>query len=124
MGIFMDGIEKVTFKKGHIFFTEGDTGFFFFVIQDGEVEVYRETLRGNKHLDTLTEGQAFGEFALVSKEPRSATARAVTDGSAYKVSEENYKKLLGDLPGWATAILEGLIKRIRKTNEVMSDQTF
>ena len=125
MEISMDGIEEVTFKKGDVLFQEGESGFFFYIIQEGEVEVYRASARGvNKRLDVLKPGQALGEFALVSQKPRSATARALTDGMAFRVSEENYQKLLADLPGWAFAILSGLIERLRRTNEAISEHTF
>ncbi len=124
MGMFMDGIEKIEFQEGHVFFTEGDMNFFFFVLDEGKVEIYRETLKGNQHLDTVTEGQAFGEFALVSRQPRSATAKALTKGSAYKVSEENYKKLLEDLPGWAVSVIQGLVTRLKKTNEALAQHSF
>ncbi len=124
MEITMAGIEKRAFKKNDILFKEGDTGFFFYIIQEGEVEVYRTTSRGNKRLDVLLAGQALGEFALVSQKPRSATACALTDGFAYKISAENYQKLLTDLPGWAFAIIEGLIERLRRTNESLSEHSF
>lgn len=124
MEISWDGIEKVSFKKNDILFKEGDTGFFFYVIQEGEVEVYRHSSRGvDKRLDVLKSGQALGEFALVSQRARSASARAITDGYAYKISEENYQKLLTELPGWAVAILDGLIERLRRTNEALSEQS-
>ncbi len=121
MEVNWDGIEKVNFEANDILFHEGDIGFFFYIIQDGEVEVYRTAANGEKKaLAVLEAGQALGELALVSNLPRSASARALTNGSAYKVSEENYQKLLSDLPGWAVAILEGLIERLRKTSELLA----
>jgi CRP/FNR family cyclic AMP-dependent transcriptional regulator len=119
-----DGIEKVDFLANDILFHEGDIGFYFYIIQEGEIEVFRKTAKGDKKiLDTIGAGQALGEFALVTQQPRSASARALTAGSAYKVSEENYKKLLSELPGWANAILEGLIVRLRKTSELLAEQS-
>jgi CRP-like cAMP-binding protein len=119
-----DGIEQVNFLANDILFNEGDVGFYFYIIQEGEVEVYRQSTQGEKKiLDTISAGQALGEFALVTQRPRSASARAITSGSAYKVSEENYQKLLGELPGWAVAILEGLIERLRKTSELLVEQS-
>ncbi len=125
MEISMEGIERVNFKKNDLLIKEGDTGFFFYIIQEGEVEVFRPSSRGKeKRLNVLKEGQALGEFALVSNQARSASARALTDGFAYKVSEENYKQLLADLPGWAVAVMSGLIDRLQKNNEIFLEHSF
>ena len=122
MDIALDGIEKINFKKGDIFFHEGDSSFFFYIIEDGEVDIAKSSPGGTlKSYDIIRSGEALGEFALLSKRPRSATATALTDGTAFKISEKNYEKLLEDLPGWAVAILTGLIERLSRTNQRLSE---
>lgn len=43
---------------------------------------------------TLTEGQSFGELALINSKPRAATIRAVTDCSFGVISRYDYKRII------------------------------
>lgn len=113
-------IEHVSFKAGDILFTEGEATYHFFVIQEGEIEIFKTGTDGKPvALGTVTAGSSLGEFAMLDHMPRSATARALTDVSAAKVSEEAYKQLLEELPEWAVAVMRGMIERIRATNDII-----
>lgn len=117
-----EGIERIDFEAGHSFFTEGEEGFFFYVVQAGQVEIFKTDHTGKKKtLGIVGPGQALGEFALITNSPRSASAQALTVGYAYRVSEEVYKKLLADLPSWAVAVFESLIQRLRQANEMITE---
>ncbi|MCC7538122.1 MAG: cyclic nucleotide-binding domain-containing protein [Deltaproteobacteria bacterium] len=59
---------------------EGERGTSFFVLARGTVRVHRHNASGGSiELARLGEGSIFGEMALVSAAPRSATVTAVTD---------------------------------------------
>lgn len=113
-------IQNVTFKSGELLFSESEPGYHFFIVQKGQVEVFR-TGENNKKipLGIIEEGEAVGEFARFNRKPRSATARALTDVEAVKISEQTYDKLVGDLPEWALAMIEHLIQRLNQTNEIL-----
>lgn len=113
-------IEQVSFKKGDILFNEGDTTYHFFVIQDGEVEIFKTSAEGKQiPLGVVGAGSSLGEFAMLDHMPRSATARALTDVSAAQVSEQAYEQLIEELPDWAVAVMRGMIDRIRATNDII-----
>ncbi len=118
----LDSLEKVIFKPGEVLFHENEESYFFLIIQEGSVEVYK-TDAGGIHipLAVVGEGQALGEFAMVSKKSRSASARALTKTVAVKVSESAYQSLLGELPSWAIAIFEGLVERLRQADEIIKN---
>ena len=116
----MSGLELVHFESDEKLFIEGERTFFFYMIKEGEVEVYRETPDGQKTVLAVVEaGQSLGEFAMIDKQPRSASARALGHVVAVQISEEAYGKLLSDLPTWAQAMMEGLVSRLRKANEII-----
>jgi CRP-like cAMP-binding protein len=113
-------LRRVDFKAGEILFKEGDPGFFFYIIQEGKVEVYKNLDdRKVKTLGVVEPGQALGEFALITESLRSASARALTDGYAVEVSEDGYKRLLKELPEWALAVFQSLIRRLKEANELL-----
>ncbi len=116
-------LKRVDFKAGDVLFEEGDQGFFFYIIQEGKVEIYRTQENGRtKTLTVVEEGQALGEFALITESLRSASARALTDGYAIEVSEDGYKKLLAELPEWAIAVFQSLIRRLKDANELLTKE--
>lgn len=116
--------KQIQFKKDELIFKEGDHGFCFYIIQDGQVEIFKKDKNGHRVvLNILGVGQPMGEFALVTQSPRSATARAVTDGYAIEVSEAAYKQLFSELPDWAKSVVEGLIHRLKKANDLITEAT-
>lgn len=113
-------LEPVEFKQGEVLFKENETSFHFFIIQEGQVEIYKTGSDGNQVvLATVGEGLSIGEFAMIDRRPRSATARAITPVKAMKISEAAYKQLLEELPDWAVSVMTALVDRLRSTNEIV-----
>ena len=93
------GVRREYFEAGQVVFNEGDRGDWLYVITDGEVEVLKETGAGNPTaLRRLGPGECFGEIALVSDRPRSATVRAVSGTNVLAVDRAAFQALFGTLP--------------------------
>jgi CRP/FNR family cyclic AMP-dependent transcriptional regulator len=115
-----DGIETVEFSAGDYLFHEGEAGYHFFIIQSGEVEVFKTKPPSSKiPLAVVGAGTSLGEFAMLDKQPRSATARALSDVTAAKISEDAYMELIAGLPDWAVSVMTALVQRLRFTNEIV-----
>lgn len=120
MSIAEGQIEQVAFQAGETLFLENETSYHFFIIQSGQVEVFKMGAGGIKiPLAVVGEGTSIGEFAMIDRLPRSATARALTNVIAAKVSDQAYQQLLTDLPDWAVAVMRALVERLRQTNEII-----
>ena len=63
------------FKPGDIIFREHDVGQFFYVIQQGQVEVFKIRGQTKVPLAILTPGQCVGEFAALDGKRRSPEDR-------------------------------------------------
>ncbi len=115
-----DEIIPVVFSPGQILFRENEQSYHFYIIQEGRVEVFKTAPNGTKVvLAVVAEGTSIGEFAMIDRHPRSATAQAIDEVRAVKVSEAAYEKLLNDLPDWAVAVMKALVERLRQTNEII-----
>ena len=118
-------------KKDSILIREGDEyDESIFLIQSGNVEVYtsfveREELqvlktdRDRIHLAYLQEGDFFGEGVHFTKEPRSATIVAQTDGRLLKLPTKHLKKLIHDYPRIESALLQFHEQRVKSTMETL-----
>ena len=60
--------------KGTVLFREGDPGAEMFVLQSGKVAISKKVRDVEKVLAVLGPGEFFGEMAIISNKPRSASA--------------------------------------------------
>ena len=113
-------LERVDFKAGDILLRQGDPGYHFLIIQEGQAEIYVTDTNGIRlDLGIAEPGQPVGEFALISQSRRSANVRAISSGFAIKISEEAYKELLTELPEWAQAVIASLVKRLQDISQAL-----
>jgi len=119
----MDALQYLQLKKfnaGDILFTEGEENTFFYIIESGDVEVFVKPDGKQKIiLNVVGSGDCLGEFAFITKKPRTASAQAITAVSAYEVSEEGYKKLMGELPDWSRSMIQSLVQRLADSTELI-----
>src|SRR5262245_4075221 len=93
------GIRREHFEPGEVVFREGDRGDWLYVVLDGQVEVVQSLPgRGETPLRQLGRGECFGEIALVSDRPRSATVRSLTSVNLLAVDREAFQALFSSLP--------------------------
>jgi CRP/FNR family cyclic AMP-dependent transcriptional regulator len=119
----MDALQYLQLKKfkpGEVLFTEGEQTSFFYIIESGDVEVFVKPDGHQKVvLNVISSGGCLGEFAFITKKPRTASAQAITEVSAYEVSEEGYDKLVEELPDWAKGMLQSLVQRLADSTELI-----
>jgi NADH:ubiquinone reductase (H+-translocating) len=93
------GVRREYFEPGQVVFREGDRGDWLYVVTEGEVEVLRSDGMGSTTpLRRLGPGECFGEIALVSDRPRSATVRALCATNVVAVDREAFQTLFATLP--------------------------
>ena len=107
--------ETRSFRAGEVIFNAGDRGEEFFVVKTGKVSVRL----GNRTLQTLGEGEIFGEMALVDAEPRSATVVADTDCILVPVGEKQFLFMTSEAPYFALSLMRVLVQRLRSANTAL-----
>jgi CRP-like cAMP-binding protein len=115
-------IIKETYKPGDYIFFEGDLEHHFYIVETGKVQIFTKNKAGVRvDIAVVEEGESFGEFALLSKEPRSASAQAMTECTLVKVSDEGYQQLLAELPVWASCMLKSFAARLKNMNHLLQE---
>ena len=100
--------DEIDLPAGKEMATEGDRGREFFVLLDGEAEV----TKGGKRINTMKKGDFFGEIALVTKMPRTASVTATTDVEVLVITERDFGALLKRSPEVGKQIAEALAERV------------
>jgi CRP/FNR family transcriptional regulator, cyclic AMP receptor protein len=73
-------VHKREYRAAEPVFAQGDPGLGMYIIQEGEVSISISGKEdGDRELAVLTDGDFFGELALIDESPRSANARCKTD---------------------------------------------
>ena len=100
--------DEIDLPEGKELTQEGERGREFFVLVDGTAEVHR----GGKQLRTLGPGEFFGEIALVSGRPRTATVTATSPVRALVVTDQAFGGLMRNSPDIQLKVLEAIADRL------------
>ena len=87
---------------------EGDRGREFFVLLEGEADV----TKGDTSINTMHEGDFFGEIALVTEMPRTASVTATTDVRVLVITERDFRALLKQSAEVGRGVAEALAERV------------
>jgi CRP-like cAMP-binding protein len=100
--------DEIDFPAGKVLTQEGARGREFIVILEGAAEVEQN----GKRINTLGEGDFFGEIALVTKLPRTATVTATEPVRALVITDRDFLALLKKSPEVGEGIVEALAERL------------
>jgi CRP-like cAMP-binding protein len=109
-----------TLKPGSVIFEEGSTSNCFYIIKQGEVDVFKNYGKPNQiQLATIPAGRVIGEISCLDNGPRTATAVARSETRITKVAADTLKWQLKQCPQWFGAIVLDLVERLRATDNLI-----
>ena len=97
-------LKSRTIPAGQLIIREGDEGHSMFLIARGVVRVLRGKDEQEEELASLLPGDFFGEMALLHKEPRVASCRAVTPCALYELTRQDIKRIADVAPAIRQAL--------------------
>jgi rhodanese-related sulfurtransferase len=112
------GLEVIHFKKGETIVEQGGTGDYYYLIKNGHCLLTRKPSPNAKEikLAQLTNGDTFGEDALLSGAPRNVTIAALTDVSLLRLDKKQFISLIKepslrfvDYAGMQEAVKQGAV---------------
>lgn len=108
------GTTTEIFSLGDEIFGKGDVGDVMYVILSGKVKVHE-----NSHVyGHLSQGDCFGEYALIDNQARSASITTAEDTEVLKIERQRFVELMSSDGGFAKGVLSVLIKRHRELDVI------
>ena len=102
-------------KDGEVIFEEQSTGKDMYIIEAGEVEISQKIGGQKVVIAVFGKGEFFGEMAMFTDAPRSATAIAIGNVALRPYSRDTILQLIQSNLQFAISILQTLISRLRRT---------
>jgi rhodanese-related sulfurtransferase len=113
-------VEARVVPAGAMVFREGDPGDSFCIIDSGRVRVFRKDAEGVEvELTLLGPGDSFGEMALFTGEPRSASVEATEETRLSVLPKGPFDELLKKHPDIAAAFVKQMSKWVRRGDSAL-----
>jgi CRP-like cAMP-binding protein len=100
--------DEVDVPAGKVLMRQGELGAEMFIIAGGRVAVERD----GRSIAERGPGEIFGEIALLSEVPRTATVTAIEPCRLFVIGHREFHALMGELPSFRLQVLESLARRI------------
>ncbi|HEU5278090.1 MAG TPA: cyclic nucleotide-binding domain-containing protein [Gaiellaceae bacterium] len=100
--------DEIDLPQGRVMAEQGDRGREFVVLLQGEADVTKDGQR----INVMRDGDFFGEIALVTKMPRTATVTATTPVRVLVITERDFDTLLKRAPEVSKCVAEALAERL------------
>ncbi len=108
------------YSNGDSIVSEGIISNNAYIILEGKVNVTKKVDKKSILINTLNEGEVFGEMGLISQSVRSASVVAVGNVTIGVIEREQFEKIVSKLPDDVRAIVNALVDRLRYTSDQLS----
>ncbi len=114
-------VQPLSMAAGRTIFQKGDRADALYLLEQGQVNIMsgENETDAREILAELGPGDSFGEMALLTGEPRTATAFAVKDSTLLKIDKEHFEELIERSPNLRRAVeelnSERLISNVEKS---------
>jgi CRP/FNR family cyclic AMP-dependent transcriptional regulator len=104
------------YPNGSVIIEEGTVGDWVYVILEGAVKVRKKTPKGSVTVDTLKEGDVFGEMGFLEGGKRLRSASVVASGDVWVgvLDGEKLTRDFEELPSNLRALVRSLVLRLRE----------
>ena len=119
--MLLPGVTVQNFGAGETIVRQGDQGDSLYIIRSGTVEVLAAARDGQQvHIRDLVRPAFFGEMALMTAEPRTATVRARTDAELLQLNRDGFVEFFKAHPEAAAQMGEVIALRMTETRELLA----
>ena len=106
----------VRLSRGATVFRQGDPGGSMYVIRAGKVRVLKDAQGRKRVVTTLGPGDFFGEMAVVTGRPRTATIEVLEDVELLRVPADKLQEMVSGTGEVAIRLIRHLAERLENAN--------
>lgn len=110
-------MEEVSVPAGRTIVTKGEPGDAMYVVVTGTLEVRGEKEGEEERLAILGPGHWFGEMALLTGDPRSATVATLSESRLLELSKERFLSLSERYPAFLREVARVLCRHVVRVSE-------
>lgn len=117
-------LETRELQTGELLFNMGDPGDELFIVETGQVAIFapnKDNPGQEKPIRIFRTGGILGEMALIDRQPRSLSARALEPSRVLVLDGKDFRYHVEEEPSLAFAVMYGLSDRIRYTTEFLNE---
>ena len=103
------------YQGGSTIYYEGRASDEMYFIESGQVEHWATSMRGPVLLETLEQGDFFGEIALLSGKGHPTTAYALVDANIWALTKADFDDFLSRYPNLGVTLSRVLSQRLEET---------
>ncbi|GEM_PF-919019 len=107
-----EGGRVVRYPDSTVLCHEGEIESTFYVLIDGQADVFRTIDGETHHVDRLLPGTGFGEIALILNSPRTADVIAHGEIRVLEIDRESFNTCIRDNPNGLLAVAQLVIQRM------------
>ncbi|WP_350335382.1 patatin-like phospholipase family protein [Coralliovum pocilloporae] len=105
---------RIHLAASETLFRAGEAGDAIYILAAGSLGIYAEDNPLSRRLVALTKpGETVGEMALITDEPRSATVIGIRDSTLFKLTRQNFERLVTLYPSILIGVSRLLAERLR-----------
>ena len=105
------------FPAGTLLFNEGEYGEEMFIVHSGSVKITKQVRDTEKLLAIIPAGEFFGEMAILTAKPRSATATVHEDAKILVISAETFEGMIKGNTEIALRMIKKLADRLAEADK-------
>jgi CRP/FNR family transcriptional regulator len=115
LGVLVESAELVSKYPGTHLFREGDPATAAYLVESGEVEIYRGTESSRRVVSRGGTGSLLGDVAMFQNHPYAASVQAVSRVRAFRFERDLVLRLLAEHPAISLRWLVGAMTRMEET---------
>jgi len=104
----IDAMSELPVKAGTTVISQGEPGDFFYIVERGVFDVYRDETKVFEYV----EKGSFGELALMYMQPRAASVKARSDGCLWRTDRETFRHIVIASTAKKRALLEQALESV------------
>jgi CRP/FNR family transcriptional regulator len=114
--------EEVSLKKNGLIFMEGDPCKWLYLVSQGRVKIFKNTLAGKDViLEIKSPGDIFGCVAVLDNKPYPASAQALEPATIIRLNRHNLLKIMETYPAIKLCTAKYFSDRLRDAHDMLKN---